>query len=448
MKIGLAQNTPSQTRQTLTPCTKDCSSALSGDEIIQRLKEKKIKDKSGNDIVSVLNDMKLRQDALLICNMAADEENSPINSYLLENHSDRLTEGIKVLAKAGGCKEIIIYEPEGLNAEALTDKLKDEFKVTHVNGEDSLVLRDASALYNEIENGEIRVNKLELEFNREFLSQGINNRPTLVLDAETICLAACIAENPDANLTKLVVINTENPFIAEVKVKTKVSDVLSEFSIESQKPLLIGGVLGRFEDVNSHEDLLIDYDWKSGSITVFSGDDCMVKKTAELLEQAKNQSCQKCVMCREGSYQLSALYSGVVNGKGKREDTALIDDIAPLIMQGTICGFGENMAGLAYSSVLNNIGEIEAHIVKKTCPAGQCESFKSFYINPSLCTGCGDCMDACEYDAIEGKTKFIHVIDQKMCEKCGECMHVCPEDAVVTQKIRVPKKPMRVGTFK
>ena len=64
------------------------------------------------------------------------------------------------------------------------------------------------------------------------------------------------------------------------------------------------------------------------------------------------------------------------------------------------------------------------------------------------CDGCGDCLDACPEDAIEGKPGFIHMLDESMCEKCGMCAEVCPQRAIVAGgKFRVPKKLTRVGKF-
>lgn len=48
--------------------------------------------------------------------------------------------------------------------------------------------------------------------------------------------------------------------------------------------------------------------------------------------------------------------------------------------------------------------EYEAHIRKKICPAGACTAFVNIYIDPSVCNGCGECMDICPKDCIEGKT--------------------------------------------
>ncbi|NOY60053.1 MAG: 4Fe-4S dicluster domain-containing protein [Calditrichaeota bacterium] len=45
------------------------------------------------------------------------------------------------------------------------------------------------------------------------------------------------------------------------------------------------------------------------------------------------------------------------------------------------------------------------------------------------CTGCGNCIQACPFNAIalfEAKAK----IDQSLCRLCNKCIQVCPEGAI------------------
>ena len=63
--------------------------------------------------------------------------------------------------------------------------------------------------------------------------------------------------------------------------------------------------------------------------------------------------------------------------------------------------------------------ELDRHVSKRSCPAGECKAFMTYHILVSRCTGCGDCLAACEEDAITGKDKFVHVIDQKACRLAG-----------------------------
>jgi NADH-quinone oxidoreductase subunit F len=72
----------------------------------------------------------------------------------------------------------------------------------------------------------------------------------------------------------------------------------------------------------------------------------------------------------------------------------------------------------------------------------------TYHIIADLCTGCTDCVDACEDDAILGKKKFVHVIDQDECIQCGACMAACEEGAIVKAgavKPKTPKKPVPCG---
>ncbi|MBF0450041.1 MAG: ATP-binding protein [Candidatus Magnetomorum sp.] len=47
-------------------------------------------------------------------------------------------------------------------------------------------------------------------------------------------------------------------------------------------------------------------------------------------------------------------------------------------------------------------------------------------IDPERCTQCGECLDRCQYDAID--TDFN--IDMIACEGCGVCAHFCPSSAI------------------
>ena len=91
--------------------------------------------------------------------------------------------------------------------------------------------------------------------------------------------------------------------------------------------------------------------------------------------------------------------------------------------------------------------EIEQHFTKKVCPAGECKAYMTYHILPTKCVGCGECVDACEDEAILGKPRFIHVIDQKACTQCGKCVSACDEEAIImagADKPRTPPRPIPI----
>jgi NAD-dependent dihydropyrimidine dehydrogenase PreA subunit len=83
------------------------------------------------------------------------------------------------------------------------------------------------------------------------------------------------------------------------------------------------------------------------------------------------------------------------------------------------------------SSSKNFRDEYLAHIQEQTCPAGGCKDLVTYFIVPEACIGCGLCARRCPVNVISGDKRKPHVIDQANCIKCGECYNACKFDAVI-----------------
>ncbi len=57
---------------------------------------------------------------------------------------------------------------------------------------------------------------------------------------------------------------------------------------------------------------------------------------------------------------------------------------------------------------------------------GEFEGSKVAIKDDSLCTRCGECREACRFEAIDEEFN----IDPWLCEGCGACVHACPVDAI------------------
>ena len=63
-----------------------------------------------------------------------------------------------------------------------------------------------------------------------------------------------------------------------------------------------------------------------------------------------------------------------------------------------------------------------------------CYSIPGYYlILEGSCIGCTVCARRCPVNAISGERRGLHVIDQQTCIKCGECLDACKFDAVVAR---------------
>jgi len=428
--------------------------ALSQDKakIAEAFRQSGLTDKRGTHLIPLLENMAEHGDAVLICNLGQDDPCSAIDEFLSENCPELLAAGLALLAKAAACTDILLYAPEKANLATIAMKLLEKTSINpqQITGETSLVLREDTALYSVINTGVIRSDPAEYDYMRTYMSEGWKLRPTLVVDGETACQAACILADPYGTPTKLMVLNSGENLIAEVRIGTPLQIFLDELGFTSEKAPLLGGLLGRFVSAEELTETKIAYASLFDSLTLYHKSDCMANVCACIYAQCKEISCGKCTICREGSWHLSAILSDMTAAKGKREELAIIEDIGPIISEGALCAFGKNLPNAILSALNLFRDEIEAHIVKKTCPSNTCEAFLNYVIDPCKCTGCGACLDVCKEEAIEGEDGYIHMIEPKFCVKCGNCSKVCVENAVIVggPSIRIPKKLTKVGQFR
>lgn len=173
--------------------------------------------------------------------------------------------------------------------------------------------------------------------------------------------------------------------------------------------------------------------------------DCIVDLLLKEVKVNECKACGKCVFGYEGITQLEMILSDITEKKGSSDDFELLLDLSEMMRTQSICEKGEEIAEAVLYAMNNDKSEFENHINKKGCRAGVCKKFMTYHILADKCNGCGECMDACEEDAILGKARFVHIIEQNECIQCGACMESCEEDAIVLAGItkpRCPRKPI------
>jgi len=171
----------------------------------------------------------------------------------------------------------------------------------------------------------------------------------------------------------------------------------------------------------------------SGGMIVMDEDTCMVDVARYFIEFLTDESCGKCVPCREGLRQMHGILTNITSGKGQAGDIELLEELSECAVEASLCALGKSAPNPFLSTLRYFRDEYEAHIKEKRCPSLYCKELVSYYIDPEKCQACMICARKCPVDAIEGGKKKIHVIDQETCTSCGTCLEVCPSrfDAVV-----------------
>ena len=186
-------------------------------------------------------------------------------------------------------------------------------------------------------------------------------------------------------------------------------------------------------------DLPVDYErlteagsmMGSGGLIVMDEDTCMVNVAKYFLSFTMNESCGKCIPCREGINQMLGILTNISQGKAGEEDLEILQELGNMIKETSLCALGGSAPNPVLSTLRYFRDEYETHIRDKKCPAGVCQALIEYSIDETKCTGCGACKKQCPESAISGEKKEPHKIDKKICIKCGICHEICKFDAVI-----------------
>ena len=182
----------------------------------------------------------------------------------------------------------------------------------------------------------------------------------------------------------------------------------------------------------------------SGGMIVMDEDTCMVDVARYFLDFLSDESCGKCVPCREGIRQMFKILSNIGKGNGKEGDIELLEELSEVAQNASLCALGKSAPNPVLSTIRYFREEYEAHIKEKRCPAYSCKELIAYHIDPEKCQACMACLKKCPAEAISGGKNRIHVIDQEKCTKCGTCLEVCPPRFGAVKKVSgepVPPPP-------
>lgn len=238
-------------------------------------------------------------------------------------------------------------------------------------------------------------------------------------------------------------ISVNGSAIRKYDLNMKISDIFKENSIDLGEIKAFEAGYSYYPKANLDESLET-VPIENNILNSVSDSDCSMRLLEEKMLKYRAKSCAKCVFCREGLVQLQEMSKDIIEGKGKREYIDIAREIGQAMIFSNLCSLGQKSSQFLLSGLTVFNEEYEDHIKKKNCKAGFCFNREVIYIDPQRCEGCEDCVDICPEDCIEGKSGFIHMIDEFDCTLCGKCIDVCEYEAIIKTNDKPPKLPDRL----
>src|SRR5512136_1660662 len=457
---------------------------MTPEEVVEEVKKSKLRGRGGGGFPTGLKWETTRdapgQPKYVIVNCDEGDPGAFMDRSLMEGNPHSVLEGLIIGAYAIGANEGFVYvrEEYPIAVENISMAIKQakeygllgwgimgsslNLRVRVHKGAGAFVSGESSALMTAIEGrvGEPRPKYVHTA------TRGLWDKPSLLNNVKTWATIPLIIlkgadwfkgigtqENSGTMIFSLVG-KVKNTGLVEVPMGIRLRDLIFKIgggirNDKKFKAVQIGGPSGGFIP-EEHLDIPVGYDeltrvgsmMGSGGMVVMDEDTCMVDVAKYFVDFLLEESCGKCIPCREGLRVLSSTLNDICAGKGKSEDILTTEEIAETMRESLLCALGRTAANPVLTSLKYFRDEWEQHIKENRCQAKVCKALIDFYIDPEKCQACQLCLTECPAGAIQGDKDQVHWIDQEKCIKCGTCHEICSFHAV--QKLSgepIPPEP-------
>jgi NADH:ubiquinone oxidoreductase subunit F (NADH-binding)/Pyruvate/2-oxoacid:ferredoxin oxidoreductase delta subunit len=416
----------------------------------------------------------------MICNAKESDPGCFSDRTILESDPHRLIEGLAISSYAIGSSTGIIYLRSG--TDHVRERLRKAIDMAREYGlighnifssgynldiiirtePGAFVCGEETALISSLE-GKRGMPQLKPPYPT---TSGLSGKPTVINNVETIMNIPLIMQNgPEwfrsigtegSPGTKVFAITGKGRMsgVIEVEMGTTLRTILDTIADgikdgKEFKAIQLGGASGSFI-ISENLDTPVDFDemkqkgfgMGAGGFIIVDESTCMVDMVRYYMEFIRNESCGKCIPCREGTGRMLEILESVIK-KPASEDSGTtlerfkgvmqLETISSVMKDTSLCGLGQTAPNPFVTALKNFRDEFEEHIFDRKCRANVCRGLRTFTINVEKCTGCTICAGKCPVNAIYGTRLQPFFIVEEKCTGCGICFDVCKFSAIVVK---------------
>ncbi len=346
----------------------------------------------------------------LVCNADEGDPGAYMDRSILEGNPHSVIEGMLIGGFATGADRGVIYvrDEYPLAIKHLRIALRQcsdlgllgddilgtgySFEISLIRGAGAFVCGEETALIRSIE-GKVGEPRQRPPFP---IQKGINGKPTAINNVETWANIPVIFSEGGERFAEVgterntgtkifsLVGKIRNTGLVEVPMGMSIEKIVKEIgggpagrgqikAVQTGGPS--GGCIptGRF-------DLQVDYDtlsaagsiMGSGGMIVMDESTCMVDLAKYFVNFLKDESCGKCFTCRKGTQRMHEILDDVSRGRARLEDLDLLEELALVIRDTTMCGLGQTAANPVLSTLRYFRDEYIEHIYDRKCRAFVC----------------------------------------------------------------------------
>jgi len=411
-----------------------------------------------------------------ICNADESDPGAFMDRLFIESDPHRIIEGIIISSYAIGASKAYVYIRNRyvLTVERMQNAIDQAYDMGLLGynildsgysldisirlGPEAYVCGEETALIKSLE-GKRGMPSIKPPYPTEI---GLNNKPTVVNNVETIANIPDIMNNgadwfaaigtKNSKGTKIFSVNGKASYTCMVEVSmgvplSTIVDLAGGVKPDQVlKAVHLGGPSGA-SVIPEEMEVAIDFEelsdlgipMGSGGVQILDESVCMVDLTKYFMHFIRNESCGKCIPCREGSNRMYQILDNISrrpysneghNTLERFKGVIHLETLAEVMRETSLCGLGQTAPKPLLKALKSFRDEFEEHIFDRKCKAGVCRDLRTFYIDVDKCTGCTACAKKCPTSAIIGTPRSPYFIVEEKCIGCGTCQTTCKFAAV------------------
>jgi NADH:ubiquinone oxidoreductase subunit F (NADH-binding) len=341
--------------------------------------------------------------AVVVINASEGEPLSSKDRTLLTYRPHVVLDGAALAAEALGATDVVLYLSRGFEqtGRALEQALRErvrasvpELPVRIVHTAHRYIAGESSAVINRVSGG---VSKPRFSLQRA-AEKGVDDRPTLVQNVETIAHVAMIArygsdwfrklgtEWAPGSMLMTMCGNVKRPGVYEVALGARLGAVVEQIggTIEATSGALLGGYFGTWLPATSLAELALDPDTLRqshgaslgcGVVAILPRSGCGIVESTRILSYLAAESAGQCGPCVNGLSALSSAMTRIANSQPEPVDIERVRRWIRMVRDRGACHHPDGAVGQLSSALTAFEEHLDWHLAGRRCPGVEATGF-------------------------------------------------------------------------
>lgn len=313
---------------------------------------------------------------IVVANGAESEPASGKDAALLQLRPHLVLDGLKATVRATGSTEAVLWLHKGAQhsrvsiERAMVERRAagvTDVPLRIVEGPARYLSGESTAIVRALSGGPALPHTMPVPA----AISGVDGRPTLVHNVETLARVGLLATGVDPTQSRLLTVTTPSGRrVVDADPNEALSSIVERLGGGDTSAVLLGGYGGtwhRWEDVATQQVRALETLTNAGIVMVLPRSSCGIAVSAQIVQHLADSSARQCGPCLFGLESLAEVMQRVASGSARRSDLRRIERISAEVAGRGACHHPDGAIRMLGSALQVFADDLPAHRRNRRC---------------------------------------------------------------------------------